>query len=156
MSCWLPSSLKGCNFFFFLKWPREQRYFQSNKKIVWDREQARSICTEFFSVTGSLGGAHSSFIMQAAPGNSWRVQNDALPVGRLWGLWGHPMQTSAALSSVPLHPTPKACSQQTHGSHSGGLLLSSQCPRHADDRGFTTAQNGAFCFLLDYSKFGAC
>lgn len=113
MSYWPPSSPESCNSPFFYGLGDKG----ADKKTGWDREQARTICTEFFSVTRSLGGERSSFIMQAAPGNSWQVPNDALPVGRLLG---HSSQTSAAaLSSVPLRPAPKARSQQTYGSHSG-------------------------------------
>lgn len=142
MSCWPPPSPESCNspFFFFFGLGDKG----ADKKIGWDREQARTICTEFFSVTRSLGGAHSTFIMQAAPGNSWQVPNDALPVGRL--------RSSPFLCPPP--PRPQSRFSANTWEPFWALLFPFQCPRNVDDRGFTTAQNGAFCFLLDYSKFG--
>lgn len=42
-------------------------YFHNDQKIGWDREPARTICTEFFSVRRAHG-AHYSFITQASAG----------------------------------------------------------------------------------------
>ena len=65
LSCWPQFSSKSCNTLFLC--PREHMYFHNDQKTGWEREPARTICTEFFSVRRNLW-CHYSFIMQASTG----------------------------------------------------------------------------------------
>lgn len=50
LSCWPQFSLKSSNILSLSLWPGEHMYFHNDQKIERDRELARTICTEFFSV----------------------------------------------------------------------------------------------------------
>lgn len=151
LSCWPQFSSKSCNILFLC--PREHMYFHNDQKIGWEREPARTICTEFFSVRRNLW-RHYSFIMQASTGQQLTSAKRCSACSRTVRILNADCPRRPFLC-FPSTPTPKGCSRQTYGSH-WGLLLPFRCPSHVDNQGFTTAQNGVLCFLLGYSKFGAC
>lgn len=129
-----------------------------HNKIGWDRELARTICTEFFSVRRaprSLLFIYYAGVRRAAADKCKMMLS--LHVTRLSG---HSVKMKTSHGSPcccpPIYPPPlKVRSRQTYGSHSS-LPLSFRCPSHVDNWRFTTAPSGAFGFLSDYSKFGAC
>lgn len=131
-------------------------YFHSDQTIGGDRRLARTICTEFFSVRRAPRTL--LFIYHTGVRRATADKCKMMLSLHITRLSGHAIKTSHGSPCLcsPFHSHP---SKPALGKHMGairGLLLPFRCPSHVDNGGFTTAPNGLFCFLLDYSKFGAC